>query len=203
MAKVYFYYSAMNAGKSTTLLQSSHNYRERGLRTLLFTPAIDTRHGTGRIESRIGLAADAIPITAIDDLLARVHTEHAANPIACVLIDEAQFLTAPQVWQCSDIADTLKIPVLCYGLRTDFQGKLFPGSAALLAIADDLTELKTICQCGRKATMNLRIDALGRGVREGAQVEIGGNDRYIAMCRRHFKEAIAGKLVVSVPVRPE
>ena len=203
MAKVYFYYSAMNAGKSTVLLQSSHNYRERGLRTLLFTPAIDTRHGTGRIESRIGLAADAIPITAIDDLLARVHTEHAANPIACVLIDEAQFLTAPQVWQCSDIADTLKIPVLCYGLRTDFQGKLFPGSAALLAIADDLTELKTICQCGRKATMNLRIDALGRGVREGAQVEIGGNDRYIAMCRRHFKEAIAGKLVVSVPVRPE
>ena len=203
MAKLYFYYSAMNAGKSTTLLQSSHNYRERGLRTLLFTPAIDTRHGTGRIESRIGLAADAIPITAIDDLLARVHTEHAANPIACVLIDEAQFLTAPQVWQCSDIADTLKIPVLCYGLRTDFQGKLFPGSAALLAIADDLTELKTICQCGRKATMNLRIDALGRGVREGAQVEIGGNDRYIAMCRRHFKEAIAGKLVVSVPVRPE
>ena len=203
MAKVYFYYSAMNAGKSTTLLQSSHNYRERGLRTLLFTPAIDTRHGTGRIESRIGLAADAIPITAIDDLLARVHTEHAANPIACVLIDEAQFLTAPQVWQCSDIADTLKIPVLCYGLRTDFQGKLFPGSAALLAIADDLTELKTICQCGRKATMNLRIDAHGRGVREGAQVEIGGNDRYIAMCRRHFKEAIAGKLVVSVPVRPE
>ena len=192
MAKVYFYYSAMNAGKSTTLLQSSHNYRERGLRTLLFTPAIDTRHGTGRIESRIGLAADAIPITAIDDLLARVHTEHAANPIACVLIDEAQFLTAPQVWQCSDIADTLKIPVLCYGLRTDFQGKLFPGSAALLAIADDLTELKTICHCGRKATMNVRLGPDGHAVREGAQIEIGGNERYVAMCRRHFKAALAG-----------
>ena len=202
MAKVYFYYSAMNAGKSTVLLQSSHNYRERGLRTLLFTPAIDTRHGAGRIESRIGLAADAVPITAGDDLLTRVRTEHAAAPIACVLIDEAQFLTASQVWQCSDIADTLKIPVLCYGLRTDFQGQLFPGSAALLAIADDLTELKTICQCGRKATMNLRIDAHGRGVREGAQVEIGGNDRYIAMCRRHFKEALAGQLIVSAPPRP-
>ncbi|MBL9201540.1 MAG: thymidine kinase [Opitutaceae bacterium] len=202
MAKVYFYYSAMNAGKSTVLLQSSHNYRERGLRTLLFTPAIDTRHGTGRIESRIGLASDAIPLAATDDILARVRAEHAAAPLACVLVDEAQFLTAPQVWQCSDIADALGIPVLCYGLRTDFQGKLFPGSAALLAIADDLTELKTICQCGRKATMNLRIDAQGRGVREGAQVEIGGNDRYIAMCRRHFKEALAGELVVSVPPRP-
>jgi thymidine kinase len=199
VAKVYFYYSAMNAGKSTVLLQSSHNYRERGLRTLLFTPAIDTRHGAGRIESRIGLAADATPLTATDDLLARVRDEHVAAAVACVLIDEAQFLTAAQVWQLSDIADTLKIPVLCYGLRTDFQGQLFPGSAALLAIADDLTELKTICQCGRKATMNLRIDAHGRGVREGAQVEIGGNDRYIAMCRRHFKEAIAGKLTVNVP----
>ncbi|MBL9203073.1 MAG: thymidine kinase, partial [Opitutaceae bacterium] len=184
MAKVYFYYSAMNAGKSTVLLQSSHNYRERGLRTLLFTPAIDTRHGPGRIQSRIGLASDAIPLAAIDDILARVRSEHAAAPVACVLVDEAQFLTAAQVWQCSDIADALGIPVLCYGLRTDFQGTLFPGSAALLAIADDLTELKTICQCGRKATMNLRIDAHGRGVREGAQVEIGGNDRYIAMCRR-------------------
>lgn len=202
MAKVYFYYSAMNAGKSTVLLQSSHNYRERGMRTLLFTPAIDTRFGTGRIESRIGLGADAIPLAATDDLLARARAEHAAAPLACVLIDEAQFLTPAQAWQCSDIADVLGIPVLCYGLRTDFQGKLFPGSAALLAIADDLTELKTICQCGRKATMNLRIDAHGRGVREGAQVEIGGNDRYIAMCRRHFKEALAGKLVVSAPRPP-
>ncbi len=196
MAKVYFYYSAMNAGKSTVLLQSSHNYRERGMRTLLFTPAIDTRHGTGRIRSRIGLEADAFPLAAAEDLLVRVRDQHARAPVACVLVDEAQFLTPDQVWQVSDIADGLDIPVLCYGLRTDFQGKLFPGSAALLGIADDLTELKTICHCGRKATMNLRVDGQGRGVREGAQVEIGGNDRYVATCRRHFKDALAGRITV-------
>ena len=201
MAKVYFYYSAMNAGKSTVLLQSSHNYRERGMRTLLFTPAIDTRHGAGRIRSRIGLESDAIPLAASDDLLARVRSEHTTAPVACVLVDEAQFLTPEQVWQVSDIADSLDVPVLCYGLRTDFQGKLFPGSAALLGIADDLTELKTICQCGRKATMNLRVDAEGRGVREGAQVEIGGNDRYVATCRRHFKDALAGRIIVRPDVR--
>ena len=192
MAKVYFYYSAMNAGKSTVLLQSSYNYRERGMRTLLFTPAIDTRYGKGRIESRIGLRSSAISLSGADNILNRVRAEHAASPVACVLIDEAQFLSPEQVWQISEIADVLEIPVLCYGLRTDFQGKLFPGSAALLGIADDLTELKTICHCGRKATMNLRLDPEGRAVREGAQVEIGGNDRYVAMCRRHFKEAIAG-----------
>jgi thymidine kinase len=201
MAKVYFYYSAMNAGKSTVLLQSSHNYRERGMRTLLFTPAIDTRHGTGRIRSRIGLESDAFSLAATDDLAARVRAEHAADPVACVLVDEAQFLTPEQVWQVSDIADLIDIPVLCYGLRTDFQGKLFPGSAALLGIADDLTELKTICHCGRKATMNLRVDAEGRGVREGAQVEIGGNDRYVATCRRHFKDALAGRITVRPDVR--
>ncbi len=195
MAKVYFYYAAMNAGKSTVLLQSSYNYRERGLRTLLFTPAIDTRYGTGRIESRIGLRSGAISVGAGDNLLNRVRQEHAAGAVACVLVDEVQFLSPEQVWQLSDVADGLDIPVLCYGLRTDFQGKLFPGSAALLGIADDLTELKTICHCGRKATMNLRVDAQGRGVREGAQVEIGGNDRYVAMCRRHFKSALAGEPV--------
>jgi thymidine kinase len=191
MAKVYFYYSAMNAGKSTVLLQSSYNYRERGMRTLLFAPSIDTRFGPGRIESRIGLHAEAIAISASDDLFARVSREHEAQAVSCVLIDEAQFLTPAHVWQATDVADTLGIAVLCYGLRTDFQGKLFPGSAALLALADDLTELKTICQCGRKATMNLRVDQHGRGVKEGAQVEIGGNDRYVAMCRRHYKEALA------------
>ncbi len=190
MAKLYFYYSAMNAGKSTVLLQSSYNYRERGMRTLLFAPAIDTRFGTGRIESRIGLHAEAISLAASDNLLARVRTEHAAAPVACVLIDEAQFLSAEQVWQATEITDELDIPVLCYGLRTDFQAQLFPGSAALLGLADTLTELKTICHCGRKATMNLRVDAAGRGVRQGAQVEIGGNDRYVAMCRRHFKESL-------------
>ncbi len=191
MAKLYFYYAAMNAGKSTVLLQSSYNYRERGMRTLLFTPTVDTRYGGSRIESRIGLRAGAIALAPADNLLNRVKSEHASAAVACVLIDEAQFLTAEQIWQATDVADTLDIPVLCYGLRTDFQGKLFPGSGALLALADDLTEIKTICQCGRKATMNLRVDAQGRGVRDGAQVEIGGNDRYVAMCRRHYKEALA------------
>jgi thymidine kinase len=199
MAKLYFYYSAMNAGKSTVLLQSSYNYRERGMRTLLFTPAIDTRYGTGRIESRIGLSSSAISLAVGDNLLTRARTEHANAPVGCVLIDEAQFLTTEQVWQASEVADKLDIPVLCYGLRTDFQAKLFPGSAALLGLADTLTELKTICHCGRKATMNLRVDAIGRGVREGAQVEIGGNDRYLAVCRRHFKEALEIKIQSRAP----
>jgi thymidine kinase len=189
MSKVYFYYSAMNAGKSTVLLQSSYNYQERGMRTLLFMPAMDTRAGVGRIESRIGLGSDAISLLAGDDLLATVSKEHGEMPVACVLVDEAQFLTRDQVRQATDIADTLKIPVLCYGLRTDFQGRLFPGSAELLAVADNLIELKTICHCGRKATMNLRVSAEGAAVKVGAQVEIGGNDRYVAMCRRHFKQA--------------
>jgi thymidine kinase len=191
MSKVYFYYSAMNAGKSTVLLQSSYNYQERGMRTLLFMPAMDTRAGPGRIESRIGLASEAIALQAGDNLLDRVAAAHAQDPVACVLVDEAQFLTKAQVGQATDIADALRIPVLCYGLRTDFQGKLFPGSAELLAVADNLIELKTICHCGRKATMNLRVTADGKAVTVGAQVEIGGNDRYVAMCRRHFKEALA------------
>jgi thymidine kinase len=191
MSKLYFYYSAMNAGKSTVLIQSSYNYRERGMRTLLFMPALDTRAGYGRIKSRIGLEAEAIPLRAEDDLLESVRAEHASQAVACVLVDEAQFLTREQVRQATDIADLLHIPVLCYGLRTDFQGRLFPGSAELLALSDKLVELKTICHCGRKATMNLRVGPDGRAVREGAQVEIGGNDRYVAVCRRHFKEALA------------
>jgi thymidine kinase len=195
MAKVYFYYAAMNAGKSTVLLQSSYNYRERGMRTLLFAPAIDTRYGTGRIESRIGLHASAISLQETDNILTCVRREHAEQPLACVLVDEAQFLTADQVWQLGDVADALDIPVLCYGLRTDFQGKLFPGSAALLGLADELTELKTICHCGRKATMNLRVDRDGRAITDGAQVEIGGNERYVSMCRRHYKDALAGLLL--------
>lgn len=190
MAKLYFYYAAMNAGKSTVLLQSSYNYRERGMRTLLFTPAIDTRWGSGRIESRIGLRSGAISLAQADNLFTRVRSEHATQAVACVLIDEAQFLTPEHVWQATEVADTLDIPVLCYGLRTDFQGKLFPGSGALLGLADDLTELKTICHCGRKATMNLRLDATGQAVNRGAQIEIGGNDRYVAVCRRHYKEAL-------------
>ncbi len=199
MAKVYFYYAAMNAGKSTVLLQSSYNYRERGMRTLLLTPSIDTRYGTGRIESRIGLRSSALPVSAGENILLRVQHEHHANSIACVLVDEAQFLSEEQVWHLTEVADTLDIPVLCYGLRTDFKGKLFPGSAALLALADDLTELKTICQCGRKATMNLRVDRHGKAIQEGAQVEVGGNDRYVAMCRRHFKEARAGHIIALPP----
>jgi thymidine kinase len=191
MSKVYFYYSAMNAGKSTVLLQSSYNYHERGMRTLLFMPAMDTRSGHGRIESRIGLASEAVALQPSENLFDRVKSAHQGDPVACVLIDEAQFLSADQVRQATDIADTLRIPVLCYGLRTDFQGKLFPGSAELLASADNLIELKTICHCGRKATMNLRVSSDGSAVKEGAQVEIGGNDRYVAMCRRHFKEALA------------
>lgn len=191
MSKLYFYYSAMNAGKSTVLLQSSYNYRERGMHTLLFVPAIDTRAGVGRIQSRIGLHADAMALQPDENIFAHVKGANAAQPVACVLVDEAQFLSRVQVEQLSEIVDRLDIPVLCYGLRSDFQAQLFPGSAALLALADNLIELKTICHCGRKATMNLRVGPDGRGVKEGAQVEIGGNDRYVSMCRLHYKEALA------------
>lgn len=190
MAKVYYYYSAMNAGKSTLLLQSSYNYRERGMHTLLFTPALDTRAGAGRIRSRIGLEAEATAFGPDHDLLAHVRAAHAVQLVSCVLVDEAQFLREAQVRQLTDIADELDIPVLCYGLRTDFQGHLFEGSQWLLAWADDLTEIKTICHCGRKATMVLRLDAAGQPVREGAQIEIGGNDRYVSVCRRHFKQSL-------------
>ena len=191
MAKVYFYYSAMNAGKSTVLLQSSYNYHERGMHTLLFVPSVDTRGGGGKILSRIGLHADAMPLPPEENVFEHVKAAHAAQPVACVLVDEAQFLTRAQVEQLTDVSDRLNIPVLCYGLRTDFQAQLFPGSAALLGLADNLIELKTICHCGRKATMNLRVGPDGRAVKEGAQVEIGGNERYVAMCRRHYKDAVA------------
>jgi thymidine kinase len=191
MAKLYCYYSAMNAGKSTVLLQSSHNYQERGMNTLLLTPEIDQRAGIGKIASRIGLDAEAQTFNAEDELYTLVKSTQASPQIACVLIDEAQFLTRAQVEQLSQVTDELGIPVLCYGLRTDFQGNLFPGSAALLGWADNLIELKTICHCGRKATMNLRTDAEGNAIREGAQVEIGGNERYVAMCRKHFRKAMA------------
>ena len=190
MAKLYFYYAAMNAGKSTVLLQSSHNYKERGMNTLLLTPEIDQRAGIGKIASRIGLEANAQTFNQDEDLYTLVKSTEVAPPIACVLIDEAQFLTRPQVEQLCQVTDELGMPVLCYGLRTDFQGQLFPVSAALLGWADNLTELKTICHCGRKATMNLRTDDNGNAIKEGAQVEIGGNERYVAMCRKHFREAM-------------
>lgn len=188
MAKLYFYYSSMNAGKSTTLLQSSFNYRERGMETMLWTAAIDDRYERGLIVSRIGLEAKAHLFDAATDLFAPISARHARTPLSCVLVDEAQFLNAAQVWQLAAVADRLAIPVLCYGIRTDFQGQLFEGSAALLGLADTLTEIKTICECGRKATMNLRVDGQGRPIREGEQTEIGGNDRYVALCRRHFVE---------------
>ena len=189
MAKLYFYYASMNAGKSTTLLQADFNYRERGMETMLWTARLDTR-SDGMIRSRIGLEADAYLYTPETDLWHEVVAGHAARPVACVLIDEAQFLSPEQVWQCARLADGADIPVLCYGLRTDFQGALFPGSAALLGIADALVELKAVCHCGRKATMNLRVDASGAAVRDGAQTEIGGNERYVALCRRHFSEGL-------------
>lgn len=188
MAKLYFYYASMNAGKSTTLLQASFNYRERGMHTMLFTAAIDDRYRPGVITSRIGLESDAHMFAPETDMLGAIAARHAETPLACVLVDEAQFLTKRQVFDLARVADELGIPVLAYGLRTDFQAELFEGSAHLLALADVLVELKAVCACGRKATMNLRIDAEGRPVREGAQTEIGGNDRYVALCRRHFME---------------
>ncbi|WP_145348592.1 thymidine kinase [Rosistilla ulvae] len=199
MAKLYFYYSAMNAGKSTILLQSSYNYRERGMNTLILTPELDTRFGTGKVSSRIGLEADAIVFDQVENLHHCVKTQVEVAPLHCVFVDEAQFLTAKQVRQLSDVADQLGVPVMCYGLRTDFQGKLFDGSMQLLAWADVLTEVKTICHCGRKATMVLRIDQHGAPIQQGDQVQIGGNERYLSVCRRHFKQGMASRQTDELP----
>jgi thymidine kinase len=190
MAKLYFYYAAMNAGKSTTLLQADFNYRERGMETMLWTASFDDRSGSGTIGSRIALSAPAHTYDERVDLFAAVGNELKKRKLNCILVDEAQFLSQRHVLQLCEVTDVLGIPVLCYGLRTDFQGKLFPGSAALLALADSLIELKAVCECGRKATMNLRVDAEGHAVAAGAQTEIGGNDRYVALCRRHFFERL-------------
>ena len=192
MAKLYFSYAAMNAGKSTILLQASHNYRERGMNTMLLTARLDDRVAEGRIGSRIGLEASAFVFDNETDMTSLVGAEQGKTSLACVMVDEAQFLTRNQVWQLAAVADPLGVPVLCYGLRTDFQGELFEGSANLLGLADTLTEIKTVCDCGRKATMNLRVDAQGRAIRQGQQTEIGGNDRYVALCRRHFIEQMRG-----------
>lgn len=191
MAKLYFYYASMNAGKSSHLLQADFNYRERGMATMLWTAALDSR-SAGMVRSRIGLESEARRFTPDTDLWAEVNAVHGAGKLDCVLVDEAQFLTSAQVWQLARLADEGGIPVLCYGLRTDFQGELFPGSAVLLGIADALVELKAVCHCGRKATMNLRVDGSGAAVRQGQQTEIGGNDRYVALCRKHFSEALRG-----------
>lgn len=191
MAKLYFYYASMNAGKSSHLLQADFNYRERGMATMLWTAALDSR-SDGQVKSRIGLESEAHKFAPETDLWAAISAAHKVQPLNCVMVDEAQFLTSDQVWQLARLADEGGIPVLCYGLRTDFQGELFPGSAVLLGIADALVELKAVCHCGRKATMNLRVDASGAAVRQGQQTEIGGNDRYVALCRRHFSEALSG-----------
>ena len=192
MAKLYFYYSSMNAGKSTALLQSSYNYRERGMNTLVLAPELDDRYGAGKVTSRIGIEADARTFSKGDNLLEIVATRIASEPLHCVLIDEAQFLTKKQVFQLGEITDELNVPVLAYGLRTDFQGEPFEGSKYLLAWSDNLKELKAICHCGTKATMVVRFDERGNAVTEGSQVEIGGNDRYVSMCRKHFKEKFFG-----------
>jgi len=190
MAKLYFYYSSMNAGKSTTLLQSSFNYRERGMQTMLFTAAIDDRYGAGRIASRIGLESEANIFDADTNLFDDIKMEHETRKLNCIMVDEAQFLSRDQVFQLTAVCDRLKIPVLAYGLRTDFQAELFEGSKYLLGLADELKELKTICDCGSKAIMNLRVDDKGDVIRQGAQTEIGGNDRYIVLCRKHFMEKV-------------
>lgn len=188
MARLYFYYSSMNAGKSTALLQSSYNYRERGMQTLVLSPNLDDRYGVGKITSRIGLETAATTFPADEDLFQLVSGLLDDSPLHCVLIDEAQFLTKKQVFQLGDVTDELNIPVLAYGLRTDFQGEPFEGSKYLLAWADNLKELKAICFCGSKATMVIRLAEDGNAITQGSQVEIGGNDRYVSMCRKHFKE---------------
>ena len=193
MAQLYFYYSAMNAGKSTTLLQSAHNYRERGMRAMIFTAAIDDRYGRGIVRSRIGLESPAELFDASTDFLVLVRAAHAAAPLACVLVDEAQFLARDQVDALARVVDELDVPVLCFGLRTDFRGELFDGSARLLAIGDKLTELKTVCDCGRKATMTVRLDASGNALADGEQVEIGGDERYVSKCRRHYRALVGGR----------
>jgi thymidine kinase len=193
MAKLHFYYSAMNAGKTTTLLQSAYNYHERGMRTLLLTPRVDDRAGAGVVASRIGLKAPAHAFARDDDLLALTRDDIAAHgALGCVLVDEAQFLSKAQVWQLTDVVDRLGVPVLAYGLRSDFRGEPFEGSQYLLAWADSLVELKTICHTGRKATMVVRVDAAGKAATEGPQVEIGGNERYVSVSRAEFKKIMAG-----------
>lgn len=194
MAKLYFHYSTMNAGKSTLLLQASYNYRERGMSTLLLTARLDDRAGTGRIASRIGIADEAQMFDASSDLFGMIRARLAADPVACVFLDEAQFLTRDQVWQLARVVDDLDLPVMCYGLRVDFRGELFPGSAALLALADEMREVRTICHCGKKATMVVRRGPDGQATRDGAQVQIGGNETYVSLCRRHWREEVGDRV---------
>ena len=190
MAKLYFHFSTMNAGKSTLLLQAAHNYREGGMATYLITAQFDNRAGEGRIASRIGIGETADTFAPGEDLFAKLHARLSQGPVACVFIDEAQFLSKDQVWQLARAVDDLKVPVMCYGLRVDFQGNLFPGSAALLAWADEMREVRTICHCGKKATMVIRRGPDGRALTAGEQVVIGGNETYVSLCSKHWREAV-------------
>jgi len=193
MAKLYFHYSTMNAGKSTLLLQASYNYRERGMDTYLVTARLDNRAGDGVIGSRIGIEAPADTFEAGEDMFEKIRARLAQGPVACIFIDEAQFLTPEQVWQLARAVDDLHVPVMAYGLRVDFQGNLFPGSATLLALADEMREARTICHCGKKATMVIRTDAEGNVLTAGDQVQIGGNESYVSLCRKHWREAVGDR----------
>jgi thymidine kinase len=193
LAKLHFIYATMNAGKSTLLLQAAYNYQERGMRVATLISALDNRVGRGWIGSRIGLKAEADAFGPEDDLFAAIKADHEKSPLSCVFVDEAQFLTSEQVWQLSRVVDLLDLPVMAYGLRTDFRGELFPGSRGLLAIADELTEARSICHCGRKATMVVRLGADGKALKDGAQVMIGGNETYMSLCRRHWQAAFAAE----------
>jgi len=190
MAKLYFHYSTMNAGKSTALLQAAYNYREGGMVPYLITARLDDRGGQSRIASRIGIGEEADTFAPGEDLFAKLKTRFAQGAVACVFIDEAQFLSRDQVWQLARAVDDLGVPIMCYGLRVDFQGNLFPGSAALLAWADEMREVRTICACGKKATMVIRRGPDGRALKDGEQVQIGGNETYVSLCRRHWREAV-------------
>ena len=190
MAKLYFHYSTMNAGKSTVLLQAAHNYVERGMSVYLLTAQFDCRAGEARIASRIGIGQEADTFAPGEDLFAKLKTRLDDGPCACIFVDEAQFLQSDQVWQLARAVDDLGVPIMCFGLRVDFRGELFPGSAMLLALSDEMREVRTICHCGKKATMVVRMDAQGRVMQDGAQVQIGGNDTYSSLCRRHWREAI-------------
>ncbi|KRB50797.1 thymidine kinase [Rhizobium sp. Root708] len=196
MAKLYFNYSTMNAGKSTMLLQAAYNYEERGMRVVMLIAAFDERVGRGIIGSRIGLQAEAIAFEPDADLFSLIEDMSGGDgPIACIFVDEAHFMTREHIWQLARIVDRMNIPVMVYGLRTDFRGQLFPASQELMAISDEMREVRTICHCGRKATMVVRLDGSGKVVREGAQIEVGGNEKYVSLCRRHWDDAINGEWI--------
>ena len=200
MAKLYFNYSTMNAGKSTSLLQASHNYRERGMQTYLMTAKMDTRAGKGKIASRIGIEENCDTFSPQEDLFEKIKNKLKKEDISCIFLDEAQFLTKDQVWALARAVDDLGVPIMCYGLRVDFMGELFPGSAALLALADEMREIRTICHCGKKATMVVRLDSTGKAMTAGDQVQIGGNETYLSLCRKHYREAVQDNTISELPM---